>query len=328
MPEPVLRVVDLSVRYVDGDVVVPAVSEVSFAVAPGEILGIAGESGSGKSTLAMACTGLLKPLTAEVEGHATILGHDVLGQDAEALRRMRWTTFSVVFQSAMNALNPVMTVREQMVRVARAHTQWDMPRIDARMAEMMEKVGIPGDRLGAYPHELSGGMRQRVMIALALLLGPKLVVLDEPTTALDVIVQGEIVREIQRLQTESGFAAVMVTHDIALLAGLAHRILIMYAGRVVEAGSAEEVTEAPLHPYTRGLLASFPTVSGKRTPLTGIEGDPPDMTRVPGGCPFHPRCRVARDVCQEERPELRTFESGRQAACHLLDAAGQLEVPL
>ncbi len=325
MREPVLEVCNLSVRYIDGAVDVPAASDVSFSVAPGEILGIAGESGSGKSTLAMASTRLLEPSVAEVEGRVVIAGRDIFGADPEALRNMRWTTFAVVFQSAMNALNPVMRVSDQMARVARAHTDWGTEKIRARMTEVMEKMGIPRDRLGAYPHELSGGMRQRVMIALALLLEPRLVVMDEPTTALDVVVQGEIVREIRRLQAGSDFAMVLVTHDIALLSELAHRILVMYAGRVVEAGSTEEITGAPLHPYTRGLLASFPTVSGARTHLTGIEGDPPDMTRIPAGCPFHPRCRHARDECREERPELRTFGPARQAACHLLDDQGRLE---
>ncbi|WP_199441957.1 ABC transporter ATP-binding protein [Umezawaea beigongshangensis] len=322
----VLEIRDLSVDYGQGDDAVHAVSSVDLTLERGEVLGLAGESGSGKSTLAHAMTRLLPPPGVITSGEVLYHGRrsssdgpvDVLGLTPKELRAFRWSEVSVVFQGAMNSLNPVSTVEQQLGDVFRAHRR-DMTaaRRTERSRELLDLVGISADRLSAYPHQLSGGTRQRVMIAMALALEPEIVVMDEPTTALDVVVQRQILEKMMRLREQLGFAVVFITHDISLLVEFSDRIAIVYAGRVVEQAPAREIYRAAAHPYSRGLLNSFPALHGERRPLTGIPGSPPDLRHVPSGCPFHPRCPSAFDPCDQDTPALVPLGEHRSAACWL-----------
>jgi peptide/nickel transport system ATP-binding protein len=320
MSEPVLTVEGLSVDYLSSGAPVHAVSGVDLTLRAGEILGLAGESGSGKTTLANAIARLLKPPAAVTAGSVTYhpaTGEpvDLLRMPAGELRRWRWKELSVVFQSAMNSLNPVATIGAQVDDLLRTHE----PALSTqdrreRTLGLLRRVGIPADRVRSYPHELSGGMRQRAAIAIALALNPRVIVMDEPTTALDVVVQRDILREVRALRAEYGFAVVFITHDLSLLLSLADRIAVMYAGRLVEVGAARDLTAGPRHPYTLGLLRSFPRLHGPREDLLGIPGTPPDLRSPPPGCPFHPRCEFARDACRSETPELVPVAGG-EAAC-------------
>jgi peptide/nickel transport system ATP-binding protein len=317
-----LKVSGLSVVYADGTRPVKAVSEVTFTLRRGEVLGVAGESGSGKSTLLTALARLDRPPAVTTGGTAVFhpgkgQPFDLLSATPHELRTARWTELAVVMQSAMNALNPVLRLESQFTDVLREHTP-GMTRRGARerAAELLGMVGIPADRLSAYPHEMSGGMRQRATIALALALGPDLVLMDEPTTAVDVVMQRQIMRQILRLRTELGFAVVFVTHDLSLLIEIADRIAVMYGGRIVELAGAREVYEKPLHPYSAGLRDSFPPLRGPRRELHGIPGSPPDLRALPAGCAFEPRCGSRLPACADTRPEL-IETGGREVACHL-----------
>jgi peptide/nickel transport system ATP-binding protein len=313
----VLTVAGLTVDYVTADRPVRACDDVSFELRKGEILGVAGESGSGKSTLITALTRLQRPPAVTTAGRIEFRGTDLVALSPEELRKLRWTSLAIVLQSAMDALNPVMRVGAQFVDVLRSHDK-SMSRKDAwsRAAELLGMVGISADRVRAYPHELSGGMRQRASIALALACGPELVVMDEPTTAVDVVMQRQILAQVLRLRRELGFAVVFVTHDLSLLLELADRIAIMYGGRIVEIGTAEALYTKPRHPYTRGLRDSFPPLHSPLRRLTGIPGSPPDLRNPPPGCPFHPRCADRFDGCDEQRPDLVTIED-HAVACRL-----------
>jgi ABC-type dipeptide/oligopeptide/nickel transport system ATPase component len=292
-PRAVLEIADLSIVYRAGEGDVRAVDHVDLALAPGETVGLAGESGSGKSTLALGACRLLRP-PAVITGGSVVYrgsrvaagGVDLLEQGSKELRKLRWREISIVFQSAMNALNPVLRIRNQLGDVLDAHLEIKRADKRERLEQLLDLVGIPRERLRSYPHELSGGMRQRVMIAMALAVDPEVVIMDEPTTALDVVVQREILAQIVELQKRLGFAVLFITHDLSLLLEIADRIAVMYAGRIVEVGSAEQIHNRPAHPYTRGLLASFPSVHGKRKGLAGIPGTPPDLRSLPPGCPF------------------------------------------
>jgi peptide/nickel transport system ATP-binding protein len=324
-----LEVEGLSVAFGREDTIVSAVRNASLTLHRGEVLGVAGESGSGKSTLAFALTQLLKGDGRVTAGTAHWHGDtagpvDLLTADPAALRRIRWAGISIVFQSAMNALNPVLTVGRQLDVVLRAHRpDWNKAKRAERSKELLQMVGIPPERVKAFPHELSGGMRQRTMIAIALALNPQLVILDEPTTALDVVMQRQVLSEIDRLRREFGFAVIFITHDLSLLIEAADNILVMYAGGIVETASAADLYHHPMHPYSQGLLRSFPKVQGDRVELTGIPGNPPDAREVPAGCPFHPRCYAAMDRCRSEPPRLvqRRDETGaeRRVACLLYE---------
>ncbi|MFC0436681.1 dipeptide/oligopeptide/nickel ABC transporter permease/ATP-binding protein [Kutzneria buriramensis] len=300
--------------------VVTAVDDVSFTLRRGEVLGIAGESGSGKSTLAYAITRLHKPPAEIPQGEIRYTQPDgstvdVLAMDSDELRSFRWEELSIVFQSAMHALNPVMRIGAQIEDALVAHRPGSTaPERAARVVELLGIVGIPADRANSYPHELSGGMRQRAMIAVGLALDPEIIVMDEPTTALDVVIQRQIIDKIMELKDRLGFSVVFITHDLSLLIEMSDTIAVMYGGRIVELAPAQDFHERPQHPYSRGLLASFPTLSGPKKELTGIPGSPPDLRRLPSGCSFRPRCPVAFDACAERSPSLYQIGSS-SAAC-------------
>lgn len=309
----ILDVSGLRVEYPGG---LAAVDGVSFTLGRGEILGVAGESGCGKSTLITALLRLTRPPARITAGSIRYRDTDLVGLPEEELRKLRWESLAIVLQSAMNALNPVHRLAAQFVDVIREHRGGSRAQALERAAELLGLVGIPADRLRAYPHEMSGGMRQRATIALALACEPDLVVMDEPTTAVDVVMQRQILRQILRLRAELGFAVVFVTHDLGLLIELADRIAIMYGGRFVEVAPAKEIYHSPRHPYTRGLRDSFPPLHGPRRELHGIPGSPPDLRRPPPGCAFAPRCPAAFETCSSHAPAL-TDLGGRQVACFL-----------
>jgi len=302
--QPVLDIRNLSIAYRSQSGDVRAVRDVSLALHPGEIVGLAGESGCGKSTLAYGSIRLLRPPAVITGGSVTYHGRriaepgiDVLAATAHQLRKLRWREISIVFQSAMNSLNPVMRVSDQLLDAVGAHLPLTDEQKHARAVELIEMVGIPRARLTSYPHELSGGMRQRVMIAMALAAEPEVVIMDEPTTALDVVVQREILSEIFELKGRLGFSVLFITHDLSLLLEIADRVAIMYAGQIVESGTRRQIHRNAAHPYTRGLLTSFPKLRGPRLKLSGIPGSPPDLREKLTGCPFIPRCGFATDAC-------------------------------
>lgn len=315
MPEPLLSIRDFSVDYVTGDGPVRAVERVSLDVYPGEILGIAGESGSGKTTLAKAVLRILPPPAVITGGEVRFEGRDLLALAEAELREIRWSRISMVFQSAMDALNPVIPVGEQIVDTLEAHGVSGRRKTRDRARELLEMVGIPGDRIGSYAHQLSGGMRQRVGIALALALEPALVILDEPTTALDVIVEREILDQVRKLQTRLGFAVLFITHDLARMLQVSDRVAVFYAARLAEVGPAAELRRNPRHPYTRGLLRAFPSLEREAAPPESIPGAPPSLRNPPAGCRFHPRCDRVVDRCRQEAPELLPLGPGHAAAC-------------
>ena len=308
---------NLRVEYLTERGPVRAVDDVSFAIAPGEVFGLAGESGSGKSTIAHAIMRLLRPPAVITGGEVRFEDTDILALSDDALEDLRWRQISMVFQSAMNALNPVMTIGDQITDTIDRHQRVSRKQARARAVELLEIVGIEAHRVDAYPHQLSGGMRQRAVIAIALALEPPMMIMDEPTTALDVVVQKEIMQQIEGLKAEMGFSILFITHDLSLLVEFSDRIAIMYAGEIVELAPARELFDNPLHPYTRGLMSSFPTLTGDRKTLTGIPGSPPNMLTPPSGCRFHPRCAQCQPMHTEVVPKLREATPGHWVACHL-----------
>jgi peptide/nickel transport system ATP-binding protein len=313
-----LDIRDLKVNYLTADGVVKAVDGVSFTIKPGEVVGLAGESGSGKSTIAHAILRILHPPALITGGQALFEGLDILKMDETELEQLRWKEISIVFQSAMNALNPVMKIRDQITDVMLQH---GLSKAEAgqRAVELFELVGIEPARLDSYPHQLSGGMRQRVVIAIALSLNPPLLILDEPTTALDVVVQKDILEQITLLRQELGFSILFITHDLSLLVEISTHISIMYAGEIVEKAPARELFESPKHPYTLGLINSFPSISGLNLKLSGIPGSPPNLISPPSGCKFHPRCSRVLPVCSQIAPITRQISYNHSLACHLYD---------
>ena len=353
-----LDIRNLSVDYYAASGTVHALDNVSITLERGQILGLAGESGSGKSTLAYAITRLLRPPAEITDGQvlyyprsraegdvrierlARIIkkkrgsrksglngdipeATDILAFAPSELRAFRWSELSIVFQSAMNALNPVLNIGAQINDVLRTHQPKMGPDSrKQRIADLLRLVGIAPDRMRSYPHELSGGMRQRAIIAIALALSPELIIMDEPTTALDVVVQREILTEIMGLRERLNFSVIFITHDLSLLLEVADKIAIMYAGRIVETATSSELHRQPRHPYSFGLLNSFPTIRGPRRQMTGIPGSPPDLRAVPHGCAFHPRCPCAFGTCPKVIPALAPSAPetpGQMVACHLYD---------
>lgn len=296
---------------------VRAVDQVSFELRRGEVLGLAGESGSGKSTLAKALMRILGPPGVITGGHVWFEGQDVTEMNEEALRAFRWQKVSMVFQSAMNALNPVATVGDQILDTLQAH-QPGTSRVDglARARELLTLVGIAPDRIASYPHQLSGGMRQRVVIAIALALNPTLLIMDEPTTALDVVVQKEILQRIATLKDDLGFSILFITHDLPLMLQLCDRVGVLYAGRMAELGPASDLKDAPSHPYTEGLMNAFPTIDGPKEDLQVLRGASPSLLDPPSGCRFHPRCPYATEVCDQSHPPLSRLSPRHEVACH------------
>jgi peptide/nickel transport system ATP-binding protein len=302
--EPLLEVADLSVDYLTEAGDVRAVERVSFSVESGEFLGIVGESGCGKSTLLFSVAQLLSPPGVLAGGTVTFRGRDMVKLERDELRHVRWSDFSMVMQSAMNALNPMKSIGAQFTDAYQAHRKSSDEEIRQRSEEVLSMVGIDAVHLKSYPHQLSGGMRQRAMIAMALLFTPSLVMMDEPTSALDVVAQRSLMTNIRELQRRFGFAVIFVTHDMSVVSRYADRVMVMYAGQISEAARTEAIFKRPCHPYTRGLMNAFPSVSGPRRELTGIPGAPPDLHRPPTGCRFHPRCPEVMPQCLTREPEL------------------------
>ena len=302
----ILETCGLSVEYRTARRSIRAVDGVDLTVGPGEFVGVVGESGCGKSTLIFAIASLLTPPAEIVEGRVEFKGQNLVAMTGKQLNALRWRDFSIVMQSAMNALNPVTTIRAQFQDALDAHAR--MSRADSlrRSTEVLEMVGIDPVHLKSYPHQLSGGMRQRAMIAMALLFTPDLVIMDEPTSALDVVAQRSLMLQIKQLQRELGFAVIFVTHDMSLVSHFSDQLLVMYAGQVIEKGPTRTVFDMPAHPYSRGLLDAFPSVTGPRVELTGIPGSPPDLGAPIEGCRFAPRCPAVMTRCRETEPRLYT----------------------
>ncbi|MGH8704941.1 MAG: ABC transporter ATP-binding protein [Burkholderiales bacterium] len=316
-----LSVEELRTHFFTRAGVVRAVDGVSFEVSAGEVLGLVGESGCGKTVTGFSILGLVDPPGRIVSGRILFEGSDLVTLPEEALRRVRGARIAMVFQDPMMTLNPVLRIDTQMVEAVRAHCEVSAGEALGRSRAALERVGIPSpeSRLRSYPHQFSGGMRQRVAIAIALLNNPKLIIADEPTTALDVTIQAQILYEAQKLCRESGTALIWITHDLTVVAGLADRICVMYAGRIVEQGSVDEVLDAPLHPYTQGLIGSVPSRNRRGQPLAQIPGMTPALLNLPPGCAFRTRCPRASAACTAE-PQLEARANGRLVRCfHPLD---------
>ena len=324
---PYLEVSNLQVQFPTADGMVKAVQGLSYSLPLRRTLAIVGESGSGKSVSSMAVMGLHDPKTARISGSIKVGGTEIVGMSAPELQKYRGADAAMIFQDPQSSLHPYFTIGDQIMESYRAHNGVSKRKAKARAVEMLGRVGIPNParRVDNYPHEFSGGMRQRAMIAMALVNDPKLLIADEPTTALDVTVQAQILDLIAELQRDFGSAVVFITHDLGVVAEIADDILVMYAGNAIEHGPVEKILGSPLHPYTWGLLESIPALSGEPTALHPIPGTPPSLLAVPSGCAFHPRCefrdRVPEDRCRTLKPELvpRTADQGRASRCHLKD---------
>ncbi len=312
-----LGVHELSVVYQTQHGAVRAVEDVSLEIGEREAFGLVGESGCGKTTLALALLGLL-PRNGHIRSGAILFqGLDLASAPPDAMRRIRWKGIAMVFQAAMNSLNPVQRVGDQIVEAIRAHEVVSRDEARQRVVELFQLVGLDPERARAYPHQYSGGMKQRAVIAMALACRPALVIADEPTTALDVIVQDQILAELVQLQTQTGMAMLYISHDIAIISESCQRVGVMYAGRLVECGPSEKVFSAPQHPYMQALLGSYPSLRGERGRLAAIGGEPPSLIFPPPGCKFHPRCAHVMPVCRREAPEYREIKPGHWVACHL-----------
>ena len=317
--EPILSVEDLQVSFKTDDGLVRAVRGVSFDVRPGETIGLVGESGSGKSVTNLALMGLIPKPPGNIDGgRAMYRGKDLLTMNDSELQQMRGNQVAMIFQDPMTALNPLMTVEQQMIEITRLHMGLSKKDARDRAAEMLEMVGIssPAKRLRDYPHQFSGGMRQRVMIAMALSCEPDILIADEPTTALDVTIQAQILDLLADLQERKGTSIILITHDLGVVAGVCHRVMVMYAGRVVEKATVDQLFESPQHPYTIGLLESLPRFDAEKTELLqAIPGQPPDLAHIPDGCSFRPRCPFAIEQCEKQDPPLKSLDDDRLAAC-------------
>src|SRR5437660_3641561 len=313
-----LSVEDLRVEFTTRRGTVYAVNGITFDIAPGETLGIVGESGCGKSVTALAILGLLARNGRVESGAALFDGTDLIRQSDRALRRIRGREISMIFQDPMTSLNPVLTIGRQIREALETHFDMDRKEAEAKAAEALDRVGIPSAkaRIRDYPHQFSGGMRQRAMIAMALACEPKLLIADEPTTALDVTIQAQILDLLRKLVAEQNAALILITHDLGVVAGMCERVNVMYAGMFMETGSADQLFASPRHPYTLGLLQSVPRLNaGRRARLQPIEGAPPNMLHPPSACPFQPRCRFEVDLSRQQVPQLVEIEPGHEVAC-------------
>ena len=318
MPQALLEVEDLKVEFPTRRGVLTAVDGLSLSIGEGEVLGVVGESGAGKSLTGSAIIGLLEPPGQIAGGEIRFDGRRIDNLPLEEMRRIRGKQIGAIFQDPLTSLNPLYTVGRQLIETIRVHLDLDVGAARGRALALLREVGISGaeQRIDHYPHQFSGGMRQRVVIALALAANPRLVIADEPTTALDVSIQAQIIALLKRLCREHGTAVMLVTHDMGVIAETAHRVAVMYAGRIVEMGALRDVVQSPKHPYTAGLMGAIPAIGGQRDRLAQIEGAMPRVGAVPPGCAFHPRCGQAFDRCRRERPELMSAGES-QAACWL-----------
>jgi peptide/nickel transport system ATP-binding protein len=326
MTNVILEVKNLNVEFVTDDGIVHAVNNVSYKVERGKTLAIVGESGSGKSVSSLAVMGLITSANANISGEVFFNGKELIGADPEEVRKLRGDEMAMIFQDPLSALHPYYTIGDQLAEAVLVHHDIKEEEARARAAEMLTKVGIPSveQRMDEYPHQLSGGMRQRVMIAMALINGPELLIADEPTTALDVTVQAQILDLLRELQKEFGTAIVLITHDLGVVADLADEVLVMYGGSVVEHAPVREIFYSPQMPYTWGLLASIPQISAKKEQLDPIPGSPPSLLNLPSGCVFEPRCsfkdQVSNDACTSSLPELLAVSKDHEARCHLSES--------
>lgn len=296
---------------------VKAVDDVSFTLDEGESVGLVGESGCGKTTTALSIAQILPKEGRFAGGEVIYNGKNLLEQPKEAIQKIRWKDISIIFQGAMNALNPVMKTGDQIIEAIMLHDKLSFDQARERTEELFELVEIDKCRIEQYPHEFSGGMRQRVMIAMALACSPKIVIGDEPTTALDVMVQAQILELLEKLRKDRNMAMILITHDLSILGETCDRVAVMYAGKIVETGTVEDVLEKHVHPYTEKLLKSFPDIRGKREMVSSIPGMPPNLINPPSGCRFHPRCEYAKEVCRREEPLHKEYGNGHKVACHV-----------
>jgi len=322
MTDTILQVDDLTMHYTTRSGEVSAVNNVSFSLKRGQSMGLVGESGCGKTSVAFSLMKLL-PENAKIKnGKIFINGTDVVHLKEEEMRKIRWRQISMVFQAAMNALNPVYQVGDQIIEAMETHNMVESNELAREhVASLFELVGLDPKLMDQYPHEYSGGMRQRAIIAMALACNPDLIIADEPTTALDVIVQDSLLREMIELQNKLNMSMIYISHDIAVIAEVTERIGVMYAGRMAEFGSAEEIFKHPIHPYTYGLMSAFPSIIGPKKELTTLPGEPPDLISPPKGCRFHPRCPFATEICSQQEPEFKDMGGNHLAACwHPMEA--------
>lgn len=317
--EVLIKVCNLSVNYLSNKESVRVVNKVNFSLHQSETLAILGESGSGKSTVALALMGLLPRSNAQISsGKVEFKGRDIIQLSDSERRKIRGAQMSMIFQDPLSALNPVFTVGFQIGEILRTHKKMPRKEVKKNVIELMEKVKIPDarNRVNDYPHQFSGGMQQRVIIAIALALQPQFLIADEPTTALDVTVQAQIMDILKELQHAEKMGMVFISHDIGVVANYADRVAVMYAGHIVETGPVKEVLSNPAHPYTLGLINSLPTIGLESNRLTPIEGSPPSLHELPQGCPFYARCPMAKDICKNKKPELINLNEERESACH------------
>jgi peptide/nickel transport system ATP-binding protein/oligopeptide transport system ATP-binding protein len=316
---PLLEVRDLHVEFHTRDGVAKAVNGVNYSVNAGETLAVLGESGSGKSVSAQAVMGILDMPPARIpKGEILFQGRDMLKMSGEERRKIRGRKIAMIFQDALSSLNPVLSVGYQLGEMYRVHQGLSRKDAKAKAIELMDRVRIPAarERVGDYPHQFSGGMRQRIMIAMALALEPDLIIADEPTTALDVTVQAQVMELLAELQAEYNMGLILITHDLGVVADVADKIAVMYAGRIVEDAPVHDIYSKPAHPYTKGLLQSIPRLDQKGQELYAIKGLPPNLTRIPSGCAFNPRCPMAQDICRTDVPQLHPVGTARGSACH------------
>ncbi|MCS7367554.1 MAG: ABC transporter ATP-binding protein [archaeon YNP-WB-062] len=314
---PLLQVRNLKTYYQTARGYVKAVDGVNFQIGEGEVFGLAGESGCGKTTVALSIIRLLPPGGRIIDGEIMFNDKNILAMSEEDIRKIRWKKIAIVFQGAMNALNPVMKVGDQIVEAITTHEDVSKEEAWRRAEKLLEMVGIEPSRAKDYPHEFSGGMKQRVMIAMALACNPQLLIADEPATALDVIVQAQILKLMRDLQRKMNLSMMLITHDLSIIAETCNKVAIMYAGKIVEYADTKRIFREPQHPYTRGLIGAFPSIKGPRRKLISIPGTPPDLLNPPSGCRFHPRCPYTNDKCKSMEPELKDLGGGHYVACHM-----------